>query len=293
MTRTEPPRNDRKRRVFRTVISLLLSFFLMLSILVLSLLLLMSFTILKPSFLLEQADKSNYTEAIRDELEETLISYGLSSGFDETFFLDLLNVDDMRADIFLEAEKMYDSGAPGANLEAFRADLCEKLTAYVEEHGEKVTPQIKEALDYLADLSTEAYRQKIEFPLTGTLSGGILTIKRIFRPALIAAAVFCAVVLAFLLGIHPRKKKALPYVIYAFTACGIFLGAAALAVMFSGRIDRVGITNKGLYYLITTYITDILNPMLWIAACMIALSAAAALLYIYSRRRKQALYRSV
>jgi hypothetical protein len=40
-------------------------------------------------------------------------------------------------------------------------------------------------------------------------------------------------------------------------------------------------------------ITDILNPMLWIAACMIALSAAAALLYIYSRRRKQALYRSV
>jgi len=282
--------NDHQRRRIRKAIAILLSFFLALAILALSFLLLCSFTLLRPSFLLEQVDRSNYTEQVKVELEDTLVSYGLSSGFDEAFSKGLLDTDDMRGDIYLEVQKLYDPGVPGADLDRFRANLHEKLISYVKEQDEEITPQITEALDYLADLSTEAYEKKIAFPMSGTISGWIATLQGISRFALIASIIFTAVVLAFLIGIHPRKTRVVPYVIYAAAASGLFFGVAAIVTIYSGKIERVGITNKGLYNLVTTYITSVLYPMLWISACMIGVSAIVALLYLYNQKRKSGDY---
>ncbi|MDR3224697.1 MAG: hypothetical protein LBT52_00160 [Clostridiales Family XIII bacterium] len=286
MTQASAHHIDRKRRRIRKLIAFLLSFFLALSILALSFLLLCSFTLLRPSFLLEQVDKSNYTEMVKDELEVTLISYGISSGFDEAFSKGLLNSDDMRGDIYLEVQKLYDPAVPGADLERFRAGIHEKLIAYVKAQGEDITPQMTEALDYLADLSTEAYQQKIAFPMGGMIASWIETIGNVSRYALIASIIFAAIVLVFLILIHPHKSRVVPYLIYAATAAGLFFGVVALAVVYSGKVERVGITNKGLYQLVTTYVTGVLHPMVWIAACMVGVSAIVALLYLYIHRKK-------
>lgn len=275
------------RNKTRKIISLLLSFFLVIGILVMSALLLVQYSLLSPSFLMEQVDRSDYTENVKAELENTFISYGMSSGFEEDFFGGVLDAEEMRADIALEAEKLYEPDAQGADTEKFRTALLEKLRAYVRDHGEQIAPELDDALIYLADICTEAYQSEIAFPMQGTWSDILSGLESFRIFAAVAGAVFIVLIVVFLLSIHPgRRSGAVPYFIYALSASGLFLACGSMIALFSGRIERIGISGKPLYYLITNYLTHTVTPLLWSAVCMIVVSAVAAFIYTQIRRRE-------
>jgi hypothetical protein len=271
----------------RHLISLLLSFFLMLAILMLSVLLLLQFTLLSPSFLDKQINRSNYTDKIKLELEDTFVSYGMSSGFDEEFFLDLLDKDALRADILLEAKSLFKQDAPRADTEIFREDLYEQLIDYVEAHDERLTPEIDEAVNYLADICTEAYSKKISLPLSGRITLGLVSLRKLVFPAIIGTAVFFLIVLIFLIAIHPKKFRLLPYFVYTLSASALVLCVISLTVLFSGKIERIGISSQSLYVLVTGYLNHTILPLLWIAGLMIILSVAGALFYLLRNRSRQ------
>jgi hypothetical protein len=270
-------------RAARDAVSMILSFFLTLAFIVLALVLIAQLTVLRPSFLLEQVDASGYTAEIKRDLDDTLVSYGMSSGFDPSFFENMVGDDEIRADIFLEAERLYEPDLPGANLEGFRERLYEKLHSYVTEQGMELSPEIDEALLYLADISTEAYRKSVGVPFSAQLSATIARVQRLV-PLLVAVCIlFIIIVIVFLSRIRRRKYRTWRYIIYALTASGIFFIVMSLFARYTDRFERIGISGKGLYQLVTTYAANLFDPVLWIGCAVVVISTIFALLYSHYR----------
>jgi hypothetical protein len=281
-----------KTRVRRAV-SVALSFLLTLVVIGILSLLLIQFTVLRPAFLLEQYDASGYFPHEKASLEEAFSSYGVSSGFDEDFFDGMIDTTSLRADIFLEAERLYGSSTDGADIESFRNGLNEELAAYVEDKDVEVTAEIEEALGYLADICTEAYQNAVTPPLFGIMSAILVRLKSVVTMGVLGAVVIFIVILIFVHKIQRRKYSTLRYVSHVFGAAGLFFCAIALYLRFSGYIERIGVFGASgtLRDLATTYVNAILAPMQWFAFCGIAFACACALFYFFGKRQSTELYR--
>jgi hypothetical protein len=241
-------------------------------------------TLLRPDFLLEQADASGYAAEVKQDVDDTLVSYGMSSGFDPEFFEGMVSEDDIRADIFLEVEHLYEPNAPGANVEGFRDELYEKLRAYVTGQGAAITGETDAALLYLADISAEAYGKSIGIPFSAQLSSVIVKARRLVLPAAVACAIFILIVIAFLARIRERKYRTWRYIIYALSASGLFFIVMSALALNTDRFRRIGISGKGLYQLMTTYTTNLFDLVLWFGCGVVAISVVCTLLYLHYRR---------
>ncbi|MDR1028192.1 MAG: hypothetical protein LBL63_02100, partial [Clostridiales Family XIII bacterium] len=248
------------RHSARRLVSMIFSFFLTLAFIALTAVLVLQLTLFRPSFMLEQVDESTYAAEITSDVENTLVSYGMSGGFDEAFFENLLTEDEIRADLFLEVERLYDPDLPGVDIEDFRAGLYEKMCVYVTEHGETVSPEMEEALRYLTDICTEAYGKGVAIPFSAQLSPILVKLQKFVLPAIIALILFIIVIAAFLIGIQRFKYRAWMYVIYALTASGVFFIVLASVALNTDRFERIGISGQGLYELVVAYMTNIFDP---------------------------------
>jgi hypothetical protein len=274
------------KRTARRAVSMIFAFFLTLAFIALTAIMVLQLTVFRPSFLLEQMDESGYAEGIRLDLENALVSYGMSSGFDEAFFQDLLSEDEIRADIFLEAERIYDPSLNGVDVESFRERLYERMCAYAVEHGAEISPEIDEAIRYLTDICTEAYSDGIEIPLVTYLSPLLVKASKLVLPAIIALIIFIIVIAVFLIRIQRLKYRSWMYFIYALSASGIFFIALSLLALSTDRFERLGISGQGMYQLVLTYVTNIFDPMLWIGGGIVAISAICALIYTWYRKQR-------
>jgi hypothetical protein len=277
-------KSDSEQRTARRIVSMVFAFFLTLSLIASIAVIMLQLTVLRPSFMLEQVDASKYTIGIKTDVENTWMSYGMSSGFEATFFEDLMSEDEIRADLFLAVKRLYDPSAPGADIEALEAELHEKMRAYVIEQGEKVSSDVDEVLGYLANICAEAYGKSVSVPLAAQLSSALAKLQKFVLPALGALVIFMIVIVAFLIKIQRFKHRTCIYLIYALTATGLFFVALALAALNTDRFARIGISGQGLYQLYLTYVTNVFNPMLWIGGGMVIISAICALIYLYYKK---------
>jgi hypothetical protein len=274
------------KKNIRNLLSMLLTFLLTIGLLLLSLLLVLQFTVLRPAFLLDQVNSSDYSASVKTELERTFVSYGIAGGFDEDFFAGTLVESEMGVDIFMEAARLYDPSRPGADIEKFEENFHAQLIQYVQENGGELTKDTEESIDYLTGLCTEAYKSKVSVPLANALQGIITRLHKVILPAEAACGLLLIISAVLLFLIRERKEKAIPFIAYAFGASGLVLAVLGIAVLASGRIERVGIATEALYKLVTTYLYHTVTPVLGLAGFMIIISAVTALLFYYAKKRK-------
>jgi hypothetical protein len=258
---------------------------LVLSLTALALLVTLQFTVLRPTYLMEQVNSTQFTAMVQEDIENTFVSYGISSGVDEQFVRDFFDENRIRIDIFAEMDRLYDSDAAGANIESFKEDLNQKLHQYVESKDAIITPQIEEGLGYLTDICAEAYSDRLTVPFVGTLASVITSLQKSIPVAFVGLAIFTIVLAAVILFLRPKKYKALRYYAYALAGSGLVVGALALLLITSGKIERVGISSKALYTLITSYLLNIAYPILWTAICLIIAAVVVALIFTYRKKR--------
>ena len=278
--------NGAHNRRVRNVISGILSFLLCLFLSLLALLVLVQSTLLSPGFMKKQVAKSEYAAHIIEDMEEIFVSYGISSDFDEAFFTSVLSESGVRADIEREIDRMYGAALGGADVDGFKNQLHQKLLANVGSRGIEVTDEVEDALQYLVQVCAETYQEGVSLPLATYASGMLRSVKTPLLMATGGIALLSVFILAFLFFIR-RKKTFCRFAIYAFSGSALTLAAGACLVLFSGRIERISISSKALYYLVTTYATQCIYFLLMLAGILLALTALFAVLYVFFGRREK------
>ena len=262
----------------------ILSFLLCLFLTVLSLLSLLECTLLSPGFLKKQVDKSAYTAHVIEDMEDIFVSYGISSDFDEAFFTSVLTEEEVRADIYAEIDRLYAADTAGADYDAFESQLYDKLTANVKERNLEITESVDQALHYLAQMCAETYREGVGLPFASYAASALAAAK---TPLLICIAARAGLSLFFvgILFSLPKKNCFFRYTLYAFTGSAVTLTVLALVVLLSGKIEKIGLTGKALYYLVTSYATQTVMLLFVAVGILLAAVLILALLYGFSVKR--------
>lgn len=270
----------------RNVISWLLSFLLSLFLSLFALLILTQATILSPAFLKRVMEQSGYIGYIKQDMEEIFVSYGISSGFDEAFFLSVLDDAAVQADVEREIDSLYTAGRAGADLEAFQSDLTEKLLENVRQREIAVTPEVEEAVGYLATVCTETYGEGVSLPLASYASDALRSLRGPVRVAAGAVGLLCLFTLAFLFAIRRRRKAFCRYAVYAFSGAALTLALPPAILLLSGRIERIGITGRALYAFVTGYAEQIAYWLFAAAGAMLLLALVLGTVYLVLARRE-------
>jgi hypothetical protein len=275
----------KSRRRARRWVSIVLTFFLLLSILVTTGMTVLHYTILSPGYLVKQIYASGYAAKQYDHYMDAISVYAVSSGFPEKFFLDMVAERDFTEDFIGEATRLYNEDAPAIDEAALGKNLREQLEAYAKKQGAEITPEIGGALDYLTSLCVSAYRSDVSFPLFSTLQSMLARAAGLAPKALTAAVVLFVVLFVVLLLIQRHKSSVLRYLSYAFGAAAIFLAAISLYVKFGSWIERISF-DGAMYNLVTTYAKEVFSPIWILTACYAAVAVVFA--FVYADRRRAA-----
>ena len=89
-----------------------------------------------------------------------------------------------------------------------------------------------------------------------------------------------------LFSVHTRKSSVIRYVIYALSGSFLMLFVPAGLVLLSGRIERLAITSKPLYYLVVTELRQTLYAFLLACGILVVVIAGLRIWYHFMVRGK-------
>ena len=256
----------KSRRRISFVICLLISLFL--SVLLASVVLVS--TIFNSKYMLYQADRSQYAIYLRDDIQEDLSS-GVMSGFDESFYETAITEGMVSEDLNQEIMRIYNPQTPAFDFDTFKSRLYNMfLSELIEIEGENISDESKEALLYLADVSTTIYRDNIQLWLSNAIVPLLSKGKSICVTAIVVSSALLAFSVFTLLRINRSKRDRLRHMIYSLSASFVTLAVPTLIIILSGKLKTIGISNKGLYNTIVNYTNGTLYIILLCCAILIA-----------------------
>ncbi|UZT81951.1 hypothetical protein [Caproicibacterium sp. BJN0003] len=276
--------NADQNPMMKHIISWILSFFLSLFLFLLSCAALFQATVLSPSFLKEQIVKSNAAFYLTQDLKETFVSYGISSDFDEDFFNSALDETQVQSDLFGEVDQLYDPSAPQIDFDSFQNQMYQKLLKNVKERNIEVTDTVDGALQYLAQVCRESYQETVRIPLFSYASGTLQFLKKPILIATIGLAALALFVIVFLYFLR-HKRSFCRYCIYACSGAALTLFVPWAVVVFSGKIEKIGITQKALYALMTTYTHQVLFFLLLMIGILVLMAVIFSIVYLVLEKK--------
>lgn len=263
----------------RFLISILFSFFTSLFIFIFSLLLIVNATFLNLDFMNKQISKSSYCENALNEVKETFISYGAASSFDADFFDSVLELNQVKLDVYHMALQLYSNGNSQVDTDKFNTDLYNKLTENVKARNIEITPEVDTALQYLAQTCTDTYRQYISLPFITEIAP---VLSKLQQPLQIALFIMLGLILflsVFIFLINRWKHRVVRYYIYSIGGSVLMLLALPLLAILSGKITKVAFMSKSLYYLAVTYMNSFFSLFFGFAIGLSVLLILLLLLY--------------
>ena len=270
--------------ILRKLISVLFSFALMIGIVLIGVSALLGTTVLSPDYMMKQMEKSGYLLSIEEKIESDFISYGMSGGLDEEFFHEAGVYNNIRSDMFLEINRVFDPLAPGPDYERFRNNLYIKIMSYIAQQDIEITDEIDEAIVYLVELCLADYAKMIGFPLTSILSGLAETLRTLIWTFGIIGIALIVISIIVIIKLWPGswKKSAFPYWFYSLCGSALFFAFISMYITLSGRIEKIVILDKAFYSFVTMYANGIFELMLLFAVLPILILLILSINY---RRR--------
>lgn len=270
------------RSLLCTLVSFLMSLFVVLTVLCLTL----SATVLNPAFAVRVLARSQFSEALCGELREEFVSYGNACNIDESFFDGVFGTDitpeSIDADASAALRRFYAGSVERdpAVTEALQSALLTKLQAYAVEQGFTLDDTVNENLQTIASELCTLYDAYAGVFSASYFATAAQLLARYSPYALYAAAAgaagfaVCAVILRLF---FTKRRSCLRFFIYAFSASALMLAAAPAAGLALGAADRVNISLLSLYDFVTGFLNAAMLSVLLSALVPALVTALLAL----------------
>ncbi|MDR3238855.1 MAG: hypothetical protein LBT44_02050 [Clostridiales bacterium] len=244
-------------------------------------------TVFEEDFFRQQIKKSHYVENITAELQETLSSYGMASGFDAEFFEQAVSRDMLEADIYREISRLYTSAGKKVDAKRFNEHLKEELLANIrsrsaaQEEDIVLSQEQQSALDYLADAATTAYVSIVSIPFTDQIFNVLRRLQKMNTWGLAGLTLLDALCVLILLlsgknSVSRRGK--VENLMNAIAGSAFVLIAPAIWLAWSGFLKRIYLSSKAYYSLLQQYFNSVMQ-MIWILIGIMAALWFLGLLY--------------
>lgn len=284
-----------KTKVLRSVMCGLLAFFLSLSLMLISSLLVVKLTVLNPDYIVSVLHKSDYSQHLHDELKNEFISYGAACNIGEEFFdkafEESVTVEQIDKDTEKTLRDFYENRVEtDPDYTEIKDKLFEQLKSYASEKGYTLDSNTLGNLDVISGELAELYDTYV-----GTFSSSYFKTAAdllsryapILNYALIGLGVFALLSVAVIFFSFGKLKNRLRYLIYATSGTTLMLLVGPAAALIFKVGSRVSIANASLYGLVSGFINYFFVSMLIAGAVMAVITVILHIIRIKASAKKK------
>ena len=246
-------------KIFKYIISIILAFLLMLSILLTVALQIVSTTILNKDYILGKLDEANYYNNVYEQIKDSLAGYIGPSGLDEEVLENIYTREQVKEDINLIINNIYENKNDKINTEDIKEKLQNNIEASVgsglltKENKKSIEDFIDKIADeYVQNISHDPYFEKVGMiinkvkDMIGKVEGII-----IFVPIILAVVIL-------LLNIK-QISSAIRFIAISILTSGVIGIVIKVFLETKINISNILIINDSFSEVIKNVINSILN----------------------------------
>lgn len=264
----------------------LLSFFLTLTLFLLSICLVMQTTIFSKSFMTSAMGSCGYYTMVADELKSQLKSLGDASGLDQEFAQDFVEGYDVQSAVDEYISAFYVGDTTLVDTEEFEQELYAALDDYIDEKGIDRETVSDENLSYFVSQACDIYVNEISIPFFSYVANYIYNYSTPLLIITIVLAVIALAIAAVIIFTNKFTHRRYRYLCYSTTGTTLATAIIPITVQLSGMISKINLETRSLYNLFVSY-ANALFSYFWIY-CGIFFVVSVILFLLYAKAYKRA-----
>ena len=267
----------------KKILSYILSFFVMISVIVISMCITIKMGLLNPNIIESSMHKGNYYEyrlgILNNGIEDLLVESGLPKDLAKDVITDSM----MSIDTSSYIANTLNGKSVTYDTSGLEAGLVDNITEYLRKQG--ITPD--EKLErYISDIASQAkaiYKSNISFEFIAPYMSFASKYGDMVKPFIIGSSVVIIVCTTLILLLHRRKYRAIRFCTYGVLAGSIV--TACISLLAKNALTDV-ISSEGIYYdVMRIYISDAFMQGLYVAIGDIMLCCILIVItYLFKRK---------
>ena len=246
-------------KIFKNIVSIILAFLLMASILLTVAVQIVSSTILNKDYILGKLEEANYYNNVYEQIKDSLAGYIGPSGLDEEVLENIYTREQVKEDINLIINNIYENKNDKINTEDIKEKLQNNIEASVG--SGLLTKENKNSIEDFIDKIADEYVQNIShdpyFEKVGTIINKAKDMVGKVEGIIIFVPIILAVVI-LLLNIK-QISSAVRFISISILTSGVIGIALKLFIETKINISNILIINDSFSEVIKNVINSILN----------------------------------
>lgn len=250
-------------KVVKKVLSVVLSFILMIGI-ISSTLLVIANNYLSRENMLKKFDEINLYHSVYEEVRNGFENYIYQSGLDINIIDKICTREKVKNDILGVVNSMYGEGDSTIDSTEIRTNLDNAISEYVERQGRKLSNEEEENIQKFEDLIEESYKEEIGLYQKGSnqIARRLPQILNLIKKGEIISIGTTTVVLIILVLANAKKvSNAGSYVGVSLLSSGIILAVMKNFISSKTDIDNLVVFTKSLSSALINIINSILGSV--------------------------------
>lgn len=271
--------HHRKKSRLKSVLYSVMAFFLSFVLFLLSICIVLRFTLLSKNYMLGIMDNKGYYSMVRNELQSRLTDLVHASGFDEEFAVSFANGYDVKNAVENYIDSFYSKNTTLVDTTEFKQQLHVAVEEYAKQKNIQIDSETENNIIYFVNEAASIYVDQISVPFFSTIGKYIDTLYsavNITTGVLIAMTFGISAVIFFT---NRYKHRRFRYLCYGLTGAALAAFVIPLIVSVSDKITKVNINTRSLYNLFVGYFTNFFMYFYICAGILAILSLTSFLAY--------------
>ncbi len=271
--------HHRKKSKLKSVLYSVMAFFLSFVLFLLSICIVLRFTLLSKNYMLGIMDNKGYYSMVRNELQSRLTDLVHASGFDEEFAVSFANGYDVKNAVENYIDSFYSKNTTLVDTTEFKQQLHVAVEEYAKQKNIQIDSETENNIIYFVNEAASIYVDQISVPFFSTIGKYIDTLYsavNITTGVLIAMTFGISAVIFFT---NRYKHRRFRYLCYGLTGATLATFVIPLIVSVSDKITKVNINTRSLYNLFVGYFTNFFMYFYICAGILAILSLTSFLAY--------------
>ena len=277
--------HHRKKSKLKPVLYSVMAFFLSFVLFLLSICMVLRFTVFSKDYMLNTMDNKGYYSMVRSELQNRLTDLVYASGFNVEFAVGFANSYDVKKAVENYIDSFYSGHTTLVDTTSFKQQLHSAVKEYAKQNNITIDTETENNIIYFVNEAASIYVDQISIPffsVIGKYIDQLNTAVNITIGTLILMALGISAVIFFT---NRYKHRRFRYLCYGLTGAALTTVVIPLFVSFSDKITKVNINTRSLYNLFVGYFTNFFMYF-YIAAGISALLAMVSFLMYWKYYEK-------
>ena len=270
----------RKKSKLKPLLYCVMAFFLSFVLFLLSICMVLRFTVFSKDFMLNTMDSKGYYSMVRYELQSCLTDLVYASGFEPEFAVSFANGYDVKKAVESYVNSFYAGDNNLVDTTEFKQKLYAEVQNYATQNGIELTSDSEDNIIYFVNEAANIYTDQISIPFFSVIGKYIDDFNNTLNIIIGVLTVLILGISGVIFFTNRYKHRRYKYICYGLAGGALASVVIPVFISASNIISKINITTRSLYNLFVGYFTNLFNYFYTCSAVFAVLALIAFLLYV-------------